>query len=104
MWLVLARTAQPDARVWSGRHALAAVDAVAWPVAWIVLIHALATHIGAVGLVLVTFAVVVGARRLHRALLANHRYRFTTWTWGRRVVGLLLIGGALKLAAGMFPP
>lgn len=34
MWMVLAREPLPDAADWPGRHTLALVDAVGWPVAW----------------------------------------------------------------------
>lgn len=30
-------------------------------------------------------------------LLDNHRYRFTTWRWGRIVAALLLMGAVMKL-------
>ena len=46
-------------------------------------------------------AVVYGVDRLHRALWFNHRYRFTTWRWGRVVVVLLLIGAVLKIAVSV---
>jgi len=39
--------------------------------------------------------------RLHRALWNNHRYRFTTWRWGRAVAALLVLGFAMKLAASL---
>ena len=37
MWLVLTRAPLPDAPHWPGRRLLALVDAVAWPVGWLVL-------------------------------------------------------------------
>ncbi len=92
MWLLLSRTPRPDAPSWRGRRSLAAIDAIAWPLAWI----AAATHLpnrgGAVGAVIVAAAVVAALGRLRRALCRNHRYYFTMWRWGRLVVALL-VGG-----------
>jgi hypothetical protein len=40
--------------------------------------------------------VVSGVRRVFTALLVNHRYRFTTWRWGRFLARMLAVGGLLK--------
>ena len=37
MWLLVAREPRPDAPDWPGRRLLAAVDAVAWPLLWVLL-------------------------------------------------------------------
>jgi hypothetical protein len=37
--------------------------------------------------------------RCRRSLWVNHRYRFTTWRWGRVVALLLVVGSALKVAS-----
>jgi hypothetical protein len=103
MWLVFARAPQPDVDVWLGRRALAAADAAAWPIAWIGVVYVAPVETGAVGTLVVAVAFLTAARRLHRALLANHRYHFTTWKWGWRLIGLLAMGAALKLAAVILP-
>jgi hypothetical protein len=41
--------------------------------------------------------VMSAARRLFTALLANHRYHFTTWRWGRVLVWTMVLGALLKL-------
>jgi hypothetical protein len=99
MWLILARPPHPDARWWPGRRGLAAMDAVAWPLAWIALAVKAPIGFGVVGLVVVTIAMWQAIKRLHCAVVMNHRYRFTTWRWGSAVVALLALGWILKLAA-----
>ena len=54
--------------------------------------------VGIVGPVVVALAMLSATGRLHRALWVNHRYRFTTWRWGRVAAVLLLMGSLLKLA------
>ena len=39
MWLLVAREPRPDAPDWPGRRMLAAVDAVVWPLLWVLLIQ-----------------------------------------------------------------
>ena len=39
MWLLVAREPRPDAPDWPGRRLLAAIDAVAWPLMWVLLIR-----------------------------------------------------------------
>lgn len=97
MWVLFARAPLPDAPYWPGRRWLAAVDAVAWPgAAW----YWLGQFAGSGGLVLalaMTLLVVSAARRLFTALLVNHRYHFTTWRWGRRILWVLALGMLLRL-------
>lgn len=97
MWVLFARAPPPDAPYWPGRRWLAAVDAVAWPAAgWC----ALSQVPGQGGLVLafvMALLVVSAARRLFTALLVNHRYRFTTWRWGRVLAWMVAVGALLKL-------
>ncbi|MDP1691246.1 MAG: hypothetical protein Q8L49_04710 [Burkholderiaceae bacterium] len=50
-------------------------------------------------LVITASAALFAAGRLQRALLRNERYRFTTWRWGKIVVGLVLLGLVIKMAA-----
>jgi hypothetical protein len=97
MWMLFARAPPPDAPYWSGRRWLAAVDAVVWPVAaWSVL-----SQVPGLGGLVQAFAmallIVSAARRLFTALLVTHRYRFTTWRWGRVLAWMMAVGALLKL-------
>ena len=98
MWLLIAREPLPDAAYWPGRRWLAAVDAVAWPLALALCVVEAPVSLGIVGPVLIGAAAVLAVERLRRALLHNGRYRFTAVRWGRILVALLLIGLAVKLA------
>jgi hypothetical protein len=97
MWVLFARAPPPDAPYWPGRRCLAAVDAVAWPfAAW----YGLGPFAGSGGLVVglaMALLIVSAARRLFTALLVNHRYQFTTWRWGRVLVGMLAVGAVLRV-------
>ena len=97
MWLLYARTPRPDAPYWPGRRLLAAVDALGWPLLWVIGFSHVPRPVGLVGPFVAAVALLCALGRLHRALWANHRYRFTTWRWGRAVAVLLLIGAAMKL-------
>lgn len=97
MWLLFAPAPRPDAPYWPGRRWLAAVDALAWPVAWVLLVGALPEPRGIVLPLTGAFAALAAVRRLRRAFWANHRYQFTTWRWCRPVGTLLMIGWMLKL-------
>lgn len=97
MWLLIAREPAPDAPHWPGRRVLAAVDATAWPLVWVLLFSHAPAPVGLVGPFVAAVALLSGLGRLHRALWVNHRYRFTTWRWGRVVAALLLIGAIMKL-------
>ena len=96
MWLLVAREPVPDAPYWPGRHLLAAIDAAAWPVAWVLLLGHAPAPVGLVGPFVSAVALLCGLGRLHRALWINHRYRFATWRWGRIVAALLLVEMVLK--------
>lgn len=98
MWLVIARQPVPDAPYWPGRRLLAAVDAVAWPFVWVLLIRQVPGPTGVLEPVVMAFAVLFGLGRLHRALRGNHRYWFTTWRWSKVLVVMLLIGVLLRIA------
>jgi hypothetical protein len=97
MWMLFARAPPPDAPYWPGRRWLAAVDAVAWPgLAWGVLNQIP----GAGGLVLalsVALLVVSAVHRLFTALLANHRYHFTTSRWGQVLAWIAAVGVLLRI-------
>ncbi|SRR6266568_828569 len=96
MLLLYARAPPPDAPHWPGRRLLAAVDAAAWPLLWVIGFSHV-PKVGIVGPVVAAVALLCAIGRVHRALWFNHRYRFTTWRWGRIVAALLLIGVVLKL-------
>ena len=98
MWLLVAREPRPDAPDWPGRRLLAAVDAVIWPLMGVLLIGHVPGQAGLVGPFVTALAVLLGLGRLHRALWVNHRYRFTTWRWGKVLGAMLLIGAVMKLS------
>lgn len=98
MWLLVAREPRPDAPYWSGRCVLAAADAVAWPLLWVLAFREVPVAVGMVAPFVFAVAVLCGLGRLHRALWLNHRYRFTTWRWGRVWAAFVLIGLAMKVA------
>ena len=97
-WVLFARAAPPDSPYWRGRRCLAALDAVGWPTFWLTVLSHAPARTDLVGAVLAAVAVLVGLNRLRVALWRNHRYRFTTWRWGRLLLGLLLFGLAMKYA------
>lgn len=80
---------------------LAAIDAIAWPALWILAINHAPVTTGIVGPLVTAIAVLSALRRLHKAMTANHRYRFTTWRWGRVAAALLVIGVLLKVMLGI---
>jgi hypothetical protein len=98
MWLIVGRAPVPDAHVWPGRRLLAVIDALAWPAVLAASVIAMPIKAGVVGQVFVAACFVASAQRAWRALTANHRYRFTTWRWGRWLVWMLTFGYALKMA------
>lgn len=98
MWIVLTRAPLPDAPYWAGRRLLALADAVAWPAGWVLLAMQLQQPAGIVGPVVIALAVLSAIGRVHRAAWRNHHYYFTTWRWGRVLVGLLLLGIVLNAA------
>ena len=97
MFFIFARAPPPDAPYWPGRRWLAAVDALAWPALWVVVIACIPAHSGVAGSVAVAWAGFSSLARLRRALHNNRRYRFTTWRWGRPAMALLLFSWVLKL-------
>jgi hypothetical protein len=97
MWLLVAREPKPDVPYWPGRRLLAAVDAAGWPLLWLLVFNHAPKPVGIVGPLVAAVALLSALERLHRALWVNHRYRFTTWRWGRIAAALLLVGAVLKL-------
>ena len=98
MWLLVVREPRPDAPDWPGRRVLAAVDAVAWPVMWVLLIRHAPHPVGLIGPSATALAVLFALGRLQRALWMNHRYRFTTWRLGKVMAAMLVIGAVLKMS------
>ncbi len=98
MWLLVAREPRPDAPDWPGRRLLAAVDAVIWPLLWVLLVRHVPGPAGLVGVFVTALAVLLGLGRLRRALWVNHRYWFTTWRWGKVLGAMLLIGAVMKMS------
>ena len=96
MWVLFARAPPVDAPYWLGRRTLAAIDAVFWPAIWIVVFTRLSLHAGLLGHVAVCLLLWAALSRLRTAVWMNHRYRFTTWRWGRAVVLLVVTGWLLK--------
>ena len=97
MWIVSARAPTPDAAYWPGRRALAALDALAWPVIALVLLSQVQGQAGLVAPIACVICGVNALVRLRTALRENHRYRFATWRVVRVVLVLVLIGAALKV-------
>lgn len=100
LWILFERAPRPDAVVWPGRRALAALDAVAWPLALGAALLGLPQS-GAAGLTALAACVYFAWRRLLCAMLRNERYFFTTWRWGRLLIAWLLLGCGLQLAGWM---
>lgn len=100
MWVLIRREPKPDAMYWPGRRLLAVVDAVGWPLLWMLLLW---PHVGQGGLlvaVVLAMAAICGVSRLRRAWWLNHRYRFTTGRWAKLVGALVLYGLLLRLVLG----
>jgi hypothetical protein len=97
MWLLVAREPRANAPYWTGRRWLAAVDAVAWPLLWVLLLGQIDAPVGIVGPMVIAVALLFSVERIHRAVWVNHRYWFTTWRWARVVGALMVIGMMLKL-------
>ena len=101
MWLLVAREPRANAAYWTGRRWLAAIDAVAWPLFWVILVSQIDAAVGIVGPMIVAVSLLFSVKRIHRAVWVNHRYWFTTWHWGRILGALMVIGTVLKVAAGL---
>lgn len=79
----------------------ATADAMAWPLLWTIWLIRIPQPTGIAVPVICAVAVIVALQRVHRAVRCDHRYRFTTWRWGRALATLLVIGWVLKLASSM---
>ena len=104
MWLVIQRQPRPDAHVWTGRRALAALDAAAFPTLWVLAVVYAPFTTGVLGAAVAAVAVLVALTRLTTAIWRNERYRFTAWRWARLVASLLLIALMLKLVIYLGSP
>jgi hypothetical protein len=96
MWIVLARPVPKDMPYWLGRRWLAALDAISWPALWIAVARHAPADFGLIAPVICAVAVLAGLSRLWTAVWRNERYRFTTWRWGRVLVGLMALGLLMK--------
>jgi hypothetical protein len=97
MWLLVARPPLPDAPSWPGRRCLAAIDALLWPLLWVVVVRHAPPGVGIVAPFVSAMVIVYGVGRLYCALWFNHRYHFTTWRWGCVLTWILAVGVLLKL-------
>jgi hypothetical protein len=98
MWLLVSREPRPDAPYWPGRRLLAAIDAALWPLLWVMVFAHAPRPVGVVGPLVAATALLCALGRLRRALWVNHRYRFTTWRWGRVAAAMLVISAVFKLS------
>jgi hypothetical protein len=98
MWMLFARAPKPDAPYWQGRRALALVDAVSWPAALAIGAVQMPMGTGLFGQVWLVACALAATLRVRRALLTNHRYRFTTASALGAVAFVLAVGAMLKLA------
>jgi len=99
MWIIYGRTPKPDAAYFAGRRWLALLDAVAWPVAWLIAISVIPYNTGVLGILAKAVLVLVALRRCQRALFRNERYRFSTLRWGVPILALVALGELMKVLA-----
>jgi hypothetical protein len=101
MWVLFARAPLPDVHSWPGRRALAAVDAVLWPAGGAIFTVSANMSDGVIGQFVLAMCALLAASRLFSAIVRNHRYRFTTWSWARYLCLLVAVGYALILSASL---
>ena len=99
MWIIYGRTPKPDAAYFAGRRWLALLDAVAWPVAWLIAISVIPYDTGVLGSFARAVLVLVALGRCQRALFRNERYRFSTLRWGVPILALVALGELMKVLA-----
>lgn len=100
MILIPRRSPRPDVAWWPGRRVLAAIDALAWPALWLAGLGLLPLDGGIIARVAMALLLVAAVFRLHRAVLRNSRYWFTTWRYGGPLALLVLLGALVKIVAG----
>ncbi len=99
MWIVIPRRERPVMPYWPGRRWLGALDAVGWPVFWMVMLMRVETPMGGVRPFLLAVLAWCAFSRFWRATFDNSDYTFTTWRWGKVLGGLLLVGWILRVTA-----
>lgn len=101
MWLLISPAQRDDVPYWRGRRWWAALDAAVWPALLISLTFHLPGRFGLLGPSLISLALLLTIRRVHRALCRNHRYRFTAFFCFKVATLLLAFGEILKLLLGL---
>jgi hypothetical protein len=98
--IVILHRRQPhaDMQYWPGRRMFAALDAIGWPAAVAFGMTLIPASLGVVGTVAFAFCALGGAMRFSRAVLANHRYRFTSLCVARVALALLVVGAVASVA------
>jgi hypothetical protein len=97
MWLVIARRERPFMPYWPGRRLLGAIDAVIWPLLWMVMLFRVEAQMDGVRPFLLAVIAWCAFSRFWRATFDNSDYTFTTWRWGKVLGGLLLLSWFLQL-------
>jgi hypothetical protein len=99
MWILYGRTPKADVACFPGRRWLALLDAVAWPVAWLIAISAIPYVTGVLEVFAKAVLVLIALRRCQRALFRNERYRFSSLRWGVPILTLVALGELMKVLA-----
>ena len=99
MLILYGRPAKPDVGYFPGRRWLALLDAVAWPVAWLIAISAIPYDTGVLGIFARAVLILIALARYQRAVFRNERYRFSTLRWGVPILALLALGELMKVVA-----
>jgi hypothetical protein len=99
MWMLYVRPPAPNAPYWPGRQLLAVLDALAWPTALAIAVHAAPLVSGTLQSVLIALCALSAIRRCSRAIWRNEQYRFTTWQLAAPFAVLVGLGAVVKLAA-----
>jgi hypothetical protein len=98
MWLLVAREPRPDAPDWPGRRLLAAVDAVAWPLMWVLLIRQVPGPAGLVGPFVTALAVLLGTGATAPRAVGQPPLLVHDLALGQGAGAMLLIGAVMKLS------
>jgi hypothetical protein len=99
MWMWWMPDQRPDASAWPGRVVLAVLDALLWPLAWIVAALRSPLPLGLVGQVVMALSLLFLITRIWKAITNNPRYFFTTGRWLLPMVALAAYGMVLKAFA-----
>ncbi|RYF58751.1 MAG: hypothetical protein EOO27_11545 [Comamonadaceae bacterium] len=98
MLMLIARPPRPDAVHWPGRRALAAIDAVAWPLLFAAAAWSAPFSTGVIGQLAIPLAIAFALPRFCRAVWRNERYWFTTWSFAMPIAFLVFVGLVMKIA------